>query len=279
MTETKRYKSQVTDIIAKFVGQANVLSIPVALIDATGSIDAALFLSQLLYWSDRGSLKDGWIAKSYAEWHDEIRLSKYEVSKAAASLADAGVQTKVAKWNGAPTVHYRIEKETFWKWIVKKLDNPGSSRNLTNQDSEETSQTYTETTQQTTAEKRATSKKASGKKPAVDNRTPAQVAQDAIAQAFYDVVAMPGATPPKWEREHAAALLEQGATPEMVSAFTAERAAHRSTPDKLAYLAEDFGEWLAERQKRERAAAHAAAMKKQVDQERAWTRELIGGAA
>lgn len=158
-----RYKSQITDLITQLVGQSNVLTIHVAMIDATGSIDAALFLSQLLYWSDRGSLSGGWIAKTYEDWYSEIRLSKYEVSKAAKTLADAGVQTKLAKWNGAPTVHYRIDKGMFSKWIVKKLDNP-SSRNLTIE-CEETSQTYTETTPETSTEITPEKKKKPIRKP------------------------------------------------------------------------------------------------------------------
>jgi len=144
------FKKHIADTIAQSVGQNNVLTIPRAFIDATGSIDAALFLSQLLYWTERSTLPGGWVAKTYAEWHEEICLSKYQIGKAVKSLSSAGIRTKIAKWNGSPTVHYWIEKETFSQWIVEKLDER-KSRNLTNK-SQETSQTYTETTSEPTSE-------------------------------------------------------------------------------------------------------------------------------
>jgi hypothetical protein len=36
-----------------------------------GSVNAALLFSQLLYWSDKSELEDGWLYKSI----DELRLS------------------------------------------------------------------------------------------------------------------------------------------------------------------------------------------------------------
>lgn len=167
---SSHFKSQIADLITQFVGQSNVITVQVALIDATGSIEAALFLSQLLYWSDRGSLQDGWIAKTYKDWHEEIRLSKYQISKATNSLAEAGIETKLAKWAGAPTVHYRINREKFSQWIVKKLDNR-LSKNFTNE-CEETSQTYTETTTETTTEKKK--RKASPKRNQKPTPAPAE---------------------------------------------------------------------------------------------------------
>ena len=44
---------------------------------------AALLLSQILYWSDRTSDPDGWFAKSYADWHDEVALTERQIKRSA----------------------------------------------------------------------------------------------------------------------------------------------------------------------------------------------------
>jgi hypothetical protein len=52
-----------------------------SLVDAAGSIKAAVFLSQLVYWTRHGVAvmeRDGWIFKSIAEMEDETGLSKRE---------------------------------------------------------------------------------------------------------------------------------------------------------------------------------------------------------
>jgi hypothetical protein len=120
----------------------------------TGNIEDALLLSQIIYWTDRTKMEDGWFAKSYAEWQNEIALSKYQVMAATKRLKEAGIETMVRKFNGAPTVHYRLRKSDFAQWIVKKLDER-KLRNLTN-DSEETSLSSTETTPKTTPKTVAT---------------------------------------------------------------------------------------------------------------------------
>lgn len=111
----------VMDIIMRFFGQQNVLTVNVPLIDATGSIEAALFLSQLIYWSDRSTIAGGWVAKTYAEWYEELRLTKRQVFRISKRLQAAGVETKVAKFAGLTPVHYRINRDTFYKWLEVRL--------------------------------------------------------------------------------------------------------------------------------------------------------------
>lgn len=139
-TPTKNF---VMNLISAFSGQKNNITINRAYITITGSIEAALLLSQIIYWSDRTIMQDGWFAHSYAEWTDEITLSKYQTNKAIQLLKPAGVETMVKKFKGAPTVHYRLNKEVFSLWIVKKLDEPGKLKNFTIE-SEETEQSSTE---------------------------------------------------------------------------------------------------------------------------------------
>lgn len=136
-------------IIKSLTGQANILTIPRIFVDFLGSLDGALFLSQVIYWSDKSNSE--WFYKSYKEWKDEICLSKYEVSKQSKKLQAMNLlETKLKKANGAPTVHYKFSFDEFEKSFVHFLDN-GKLKNLT-MESKETDQSLTETTTETTTE-------------------------------------------------------------------------------------------------------------------------------
>ena len=94
-------------------------------VDIAGDLIAGLLLSQIIYWhlpSKNGQSKlksirrDGhyWIAKSYADWWDEIRISQYQAKRALTILANTGiVEVKIFKFNGAPTAHVRLVFEAF----------------------------------------------------------------------------------------------------------------------------------------------------------------------
>ncbi len=49
------------------------------LVDLTGSVSAALLLSQAIYWQNRCKSEDGWWWKTLEDWHAETGLSKHEV--------------------------------------------------------------------------------------------------------------------------------------------------------------------------------------------------------
>lgn len=131
-------RTEVFDLIKEFAGQSNILTVPVAFIRYAGTLEAALLLSQILYWSDK--TEDGWFYKSYKDWEDEIALGEYEVRKAAKSLKVKGIlETRLKKANGAPTVHYRLKEGHFSESILQFLKNPicTNSRNLDSAKSEE----------------------------------------------------------------------------------------------------------------------------------------------
>ncbi|NLK53074.1 MAG: hypothetical protein GX295_11645 [Syntrophomonadaceae bacterium] len=124
-------QKNIFEIISRLVGQANILTIPREFVLLLGSLETALILSQLLYWSGRTINKDGWIWKTYQEWEEEIGLSKYQVSKARRQLEGLGIlECKVKKVSGNPTVHYRLLTNELIDWLVKKL-NERKSKNLT----------------------------------------------------------------------------------------------------------------------------------------------------
>jgi hypothetical protein len=140
-------------IIRALTGQANILTIPREFINYTKSLKCGLFLSQLLYWSDRVKRADGFIYKTYDEWDKEIHLSEYDVRKAVKVLKSKGIlETKLKKANGSPTVHYRLDLNRFSESFMNYLQEE-KSKNSENQ-AVETEESLTETTTETTTVKK-----------------------------------------------------------------------------------------------------------------------------
>lgn len=103
-------RQQVLDYIEETTGSANVLAIPRAFIAITGDLKAALFLSQCVYWSDKGGREDGFFWKSAAAWLEETGLSRFEVDGARKLLMEKGLlEAEVHRTNGVPTMHYRVQ--------------------------------------------------------------------------------------------------------------------------------------------------------------------------
>lgn len=72
----------------------------------TGSVTAALMLSQLVYWTLRADEGD-WIFKTRAQWFDEIGLSRKEQEHARKVLKDCGLIQEMLRKVPAK-VHFRI---------------------------------------------------------------------------------------------------------------------------------------------------------------------------
>lgn len=116
------YQKDIFNLIARFSGQENMLSVPRMFCEVAGSLEAGMLLSQLLYWSDKGHDSEGWFYKSYIEWKDEAFLTEYQVRKFSKQFEDAGfLEVKLKKVNGSPTLHYRVKKKEFSEWILKNL--------------------------------------------------------------------------------------------------------------------------------------------------------------
>lgn len=113
------HQQVIIDLIRSLSGQANILSIPRLYIELTGSLDVALFFSQVLYWSDKGKRGHGWFWKTHKDWESDTSLSKYQVMKGTKWMKDRGLlQTKVKKANGGnPTVHYRVNIDKVFRFI------------------------------------------------------------------------------------------------------------------------------------------------------------------
>lgn len=147
----------VIDMIRAFSGRDNTIGIPRPLIKFMDSLEGGAFLSQLIYWSDKGGRSDGWFYKTYQEWYEDIYLSEYEIRKWSKRMVEEGyLETKVMRANGSPTVHYRLNMRKFSESFLKFLRNyeteksqepkPKNADSITETTSETTQRVQTETT-------------------------------------------------------------------------------------------------------------------------------------
>lgn len=79
-----------------------------AYVSITGSITAALMLSQAVYWSTRTTDPDGWFFKTQVEWEEETGMTRTEQETARRKLENLGLMSEDKR--GVPCrVHYRVE--------------------------------------------------------------------------------------------------------------------------------------------------------------------------
>src|SRR6056297_1761831 len=119
------YQSQIFQTIKSFAGEKNILAVPKSFIRfCDENLYTGLFLSQIIYLSDKGNRDDGYIYKSNKEWKEDYFLSDYAIRQAKKYLEDKGIiETKLIKANGAPTTHYKLKKEKFTELFMKFLQN------------------------------------------------------------------------------------------------------------------------------------------------------------
>jgi hypothetical protein len=125
------YQSQIFHTIKSFAGEKNILAIPKSFIRfCDENLYTGLFLSQIIYLSDKGSREDGFIYKSNKEWKKDYFLSDYAIRQAKKYLEDKGIiETKLIKANGAPTTHYKLKKQKFTELFMEFLQNEEGSSN------------------------------------------------------------------------------------------------------------------------------------------------------
>ena len=96
--------------IRRHRGHDDLLAIPRPFIELTGTLRAAALLSQLLYWTDRATLPNGWVYKTRAEWVQEVGGTCYALDTARRRLRDLGLTTETVKLIGhRPTLHMRLD--------------------------------------------------------------------------------------------------------------------------------------------------------------------------
>ena len=131
-----------------------------------GSIKAAVFLAQLMYWTPLGKKAGGWVFKTAEEWEAETGLTYEEQRGAKKILGEDGknvIEIRYAR--SAHTVYYRVKREVLdalWeasgkipgaqkhkgKSLVAPGEIPGGTRGNPSSVSETTPETTPENTEQ-----------------------------------------------------------------------------------------------------------------------------------
>lgn len=76
----------------------------------TGSVNAALLLSQILYWSPRTKKAGGWFYKCTSDWMKETGLTRHQIVSARRRLVRINVISEMRR--GIPaTVNFRLNKD------------------------------------------------------------------------------------------------------------------------------------------------------------------------
>lgn len=94
-----------------------------------GNIQRAIYIQQLIYWSDKGSRSDGYIYKTKEEIEEETTLTRRIQDPCRKYFEKIGVlHTKIIKAKGKPTVHYKVNVEKIHflvsKWNSTKCTKP-----------------------------------------------------------------------------------------------------------------------------------------------------------
>lgn len=130
------YQREVFKLIKRMIDNHNLILAPRVLVDfMDGDHLSAIFLNQILYWTDRSSMNDGWFYKSHANWHEEIGFSPFQirnrldgddrVEKEKRTLRDVGVQTRMSLIPGTkqPITYYRLNIAMFFGLLHDYLEN------------------------------------------------------------------------------------------------------------------------------------------------------------
>lgn len=123
---------QVKKTLLQLANSNSTITVHKPLVEFTGSLEAGMMLSQLLYWHEKWDSQ--WKAKPDKEFAEELCLTKYKVRKARGELEKLGIlKTKKEKFNGAPTIHYRLDidflLEQWNEWLLEDPSEKPSSEN------------------------------------------------------------------------------------------------------------------------------------------------------
>ncbi|HEX8195557.1 MAG TPA: hypothetical protein VF571_05040 [Pyrinomonadaceae bacterium] len=159
MSEEKNNNlNKVKESVRKITGEeSKIIAVPIELIHFVGDRDSrcntqkALFLAQLIYWSDKSVRTDKYVYKTYKEWAKETGLSSSQIASYAKEFERLGfLNRKLKKANGNPTIYYKIEMDVFLNLFKEFLENRYS--NNLNNGIEETEESLTENTTEITTE-------------------------------------------------------------------------------------------------------------------------------
>jgi hypothetical protein len=106
----KQYQQKIDNLIKQVRKFCNSIPVRTEYIGYAGNIKNAIFLTQLIYWSERATRLDGGIYKTNKEWQSELGLTKREFENARTKLEELGVlSVQPRRANGHFTNHYYLD--------------------------------------------------------------------------------------------------------------------------------------------------------------------------
>lgn len=112
--------NQVFEIVQAMSGQGNCITIPGPYLDFFAGDRQqhllAAILNQLVFWSGKSSLPNGWFYKEHAALAKEVRVIEEDVVRRAIykiteQYLPGVIQEELRQVNGTPKKHYRIDQE------------------------------------------------------------------------------------------------------------------------------------------------------------------------
>ncbi len=124
-------RAHLEELVYRATGQRRVILAHTVIVDFfDGDHNAAILLNQMLYWTSRAASEDGWFYKTYAQWHDELRFSEYQVrrvvqgdprvKKFKRTLWSLGLETQVRMaTNGRNATFYRLNLSALFTAFIE----------------------------------------------------------------------------------------------------------------------------------------------------------------
>lgn len=134
MTDSPKYtNAQILGLLAQFNQKENNVSVSKIYLKLMGNhFPAALMLDQLVFWTPKARIPGGWIAKTYKEWEEKIHITEKQARLGAKKLKEMGlIETKVKKFAGKPTVHYKLDLNALIMSLMPKGQFPYAQRSET----------------------------------------------------------------------------------------------------------------------------------------------------
>ncbi|WP_373171375.1 hypothetical protein [Klebsiella sp. Q11] len=122
--------NQVFDIVQAMSGQGNCITIPGPYLDFFAGDRQqhllAAILNQLVFWSGKSSLDDGWFYKEHAALAKEIRAKDGDVVRKAMFKITEGylpgvIEEELRQVNGTPKKHYRVDQDALISKIFPQV--------------------------------------------------------------------------------------------------------------------------------------------------------------
>lgn len=114
--------SRVFEVVRAMSGVGNTITIPCPYLDFFAGDRQqhllAAILNQMVFWSGKSHLEDGWFYKEHAALASEVRASSEDVvrkaiNKILTQYLPGVIEEKKCKINGTPKMHYRINEEAL----------------------------------------------------------------------------------------------------------------------------------------------------------------------